>query len=112
MIVSWNWLKDYVDLNITADELAHRLAMSGLNHESTTAIGDDLAIDLEVTSNRADCLGHLGIAREISVLWQKPLKLPAIQLPTEPTAVSDLTTGRLGAGSDRGVRTRAAHASL
>ncbi len=34
MIVSWNWLKDYVDLNMSADELAQRLAMAGLNHES------------------------------------------------------------------------------
>ena len=42
--------------------------MAGLNHESTAAVGGDLAIDLEVTSNRPDCLGHLGMAREIAVL--------------------------------------------
>ena len=42
--------------------------MAGLNHESTAAVGDDLAIDLEVTSNRPDCLGHIGIAREVAVL--------------------------------------------
>ena len=40
--------------------------MAGLNHEETTQpVGDDLAIDLEVTSNRPDCLGHIGIAREV-----------------------------------------------
>ena len=60
MIVSWNWLKDYVSLEMTPDELAHRLAMAGLNHESTESVGDDLAIDLEVTSNRPDCLGTSG----------------------------------------------------
>ena len=43
--------------------------MAGLNHEETHEVGDDLAIDLEVTSNRPDCLGHIGIAREVSVLW-------------------------------------------
>jgi phenylalanyl-tRNA synthetase beta chain len=95
MIVSWNWLKDYVELDMAADELAHRLAMAGLNHESTASVGDDLAIDLEVTSNRADCLGHLGIAREISVLWQKPLRLPKIQLATDSTPASDLTSVRI-----------------
>ena len=45
--------------------------MAGLNHEGTEAIGDDLAIDLEVTSNRPDCLGHIGVAREIAVLWNR-----------------------------------------
>ena len=77
MIVSWNWLKEYVSLDMPVGELERRLMMAGLNHESTTAVGDDLAIDLEVTSNRPDCLGHLGVAREISVLWNRPLKLPA-----------------------------------
>ncbi len=76
MIVSWNWLKEYVALEMDVAELEHRLAMAGLNHESTQRIGDDLAIDLEVTSNRPDCLGHLGVAREISVLWNVPLSIP------------------------------------
>ena len=35
--------------------------MAGLNHEETHEVGDDLAIDLEVTSNRPDCLGHIGM---------------------------------------------------
>lgn len=76
MIVSWNWLKQYVALDMTPAELAERLMMAGLNHEDTHAIGDDLAINLEVTSNRPDCLGHLGIAREVSVLWKIPLVIP------------------------------------
>ncbi len=75
MIVSWNWLQDYVSLNMDPAELAQRLAMAGLNHESTERVGEDLAIDLEVTSNRPDCLGHIGIAREVSVLWSQPLQI-------------------------------------
>jgi phenylalanyl-tRNA synthetase beta chain len=76
MIVSWNWLKQYVSLDMPAAEIERRLMMAGLNHESTEPVGDDLAIDLEVTSNRPDCLGHLGIAREIAVLFRRPLKMP------------------------------------
>ena len=56
--------------------LTERLALSGLNHESIEDVGGDLAIDLEVTSNRPDCLGHLGVAREIAVLFDKPLRVP------------------------------------
>jgi phenylalanyl-tRNA synthetase beta chain len=79
MIVSWNWLKQYVPLDMPLEELQRRLMMAGLNHEATTEVGGDLAIDLEVTSNRPDCLGHIGVAREIAVLWGTELKLPAAQ---------------------------------
>ncbi|OJW18717.1 MAG: phenylalanine--tRNA ligase subunit beta [Planctomycetales bacterium 71-10] len=77
MIVSWNQLTDYVRLDMPVEALTERLALTGLNHESTEDVGGDLAIDLEVTSNRSDCLGQIGVAREISVLYGKPLRLPA-----------------------------------
>lgn len=54
MIVSWNWLRDYVSLECTPRQAAERLMMSGLNLEEIQTCGDDFAIDLEVTSNRAD----------------------------------------------------------
>ena len=75
MIVSLDWLSEYVDLP-EVDVLTERLLLSGLNHESTKNVGGDTAIDLEVTSNRPDCLGHIGVAREVSVLFQRPLKIP------------------------------------
>ena len=72
MIVSWNWLSKYVKPSVSMDEVIDKLTMSGLNHEGTESVfGDDFAIDLEVTSNRADCLGHLGVAREVLVLLQR-----------------------------------------
>jgi len=76
MIVSWNQLTDYVRLDAPVEVLTERLALTGLNHESTEEVGGDLAIDLEVTSNRSDCLGHIGVAREISV-FGKPLRVPS-----------------------------------
>lgn len=76
MIVSWNWLSQYVRLDMPVERLAERLALTGLNHESTEELGGDLAIDLEVTSNRSDCLGHIGVAREVSVLFDTPLRVP------------------------------------
>src|SRR4029079_11205042 len=69
MLVSWNWLNDFVPLKMTPAELVERLMMAGLNHESTEQLGNDWAIDLEVTSNRPDCLGHIVIAREATVLF-------------------------------------------
>src|SRR6188474_1401534 len=74
MIVSWNWLNEFVPLKVTPAELVQRLMMAGLNHEGTEQLGNDWAIDLEVTSNRPDCLGHIGIAREAAVLFGLQLK--------------------------------------
>ncbi len=97
MIVSWNWLKDYVDLQMSHDELVERLTMSGLNHESTERVSGDRAIDLEVTSNRPDCLGHLGVAREISVLFDLPLQLPEVELSESSTTAESLVQVRIDA---------------
>lgn len=90
MIVSWNWLKQYVDLDMPLVELEQKLMMAGLNHEGTDDVAGDIAIDLEVTSNRPDCLGHLGIAREVAVLWDKELNIPPASVPTGKTKIDDV----------------------
>ena len=76
MIISANWLADYVQVSAPLDDVVERLLMAGLNHESSTRVGDDTAIELEVTSNRPDCLGHIGVAREVAVLFDRPLHVP------------------------------------
>ncbi len=96
MIVSWNWLTQYVRLDMPVEVLTERLALAGLNHESTAEVGGDLAIDLEVTSNRPDCLGHLGVAREIAVLFDKAA--------ARPRPAARPTSGR--AGRDAHLRSR------
>ncbi|MGL9772982.1 MAG: phenylalanine--tRNA ligase subunit beta [Sodalis sp. (in: enterobacteria)] len=40
---------------------------------------DDNTIDISVTPNRADCLGLLGIARDVAVRNRLPLHMPAIE---------------------------------
>src|SRR5262245_65244645 len=93
MIVSWNWLNDLVPLKMTPTELVERLMMAGLNHEGTEQLGNDWAIDLEITSNRPDCLGHIGVAREAAVLFDLLLQY----------SDADLTKNRkAGAAGDHG----------
>ena len=76
MIISLNWLADYVQIQAPTEALVERLLMAGLNHESTETVGADTAIDIEVTSNRPDCLGHIGVAREAALLFARPLHVP------------------------------------
>lgn len=92
MIVSWNWLQEYVDLGMSLEELTDRLTLTGLNLEGIENIGEDVAIDLEVTSNRPDCLGHIGVAREVSVLWQQELREPELKLNSGNDKVTNLTS--------------------
>ncbi len=92
MLVSWNWLKQYVDLDVPVAELSERLTMSGLNLEEFHATGADFCIDLEVTSNRPDCLGHLGVAREAAILYGKPLKIPAATPRTVSAKTATVTS--------------------
>lgn len=40
---------------------------------------DDIIFELKVTPNRADCLSHYGLAREIGCLINKPVKNPEVQ---------------------------------
>lgn len=46
-----------------------------------TVLGlDDTVIDIDLTSNRADCFSILGLAREISAITGCPLKMPAMEV--------------------------------
>ena len=91
MLVCWEWLGQYVDLeNVDKDELALQFAMSGLNHEETKTVGQDTVIDLEVTSNRGDCLGHIGVAREASVLLDKGLCFSECKVTPSDVPCTDL----------------------
>ncbi len=91
MLVSFDWLKQYVAVELTAEQLAHRLMFVGLNDDGVTRHGDDDCLNLEVTSNRSDWLGMIGIAREAAVLLGRPLTLPKArphegQVPAEELA--------------------------
>ncbi|MFN5076077.1 MAG: phenylalanine--tRNA ligase subunit beta [Planctomyces sp.] len=93
MIVSRRWLADYVPLPESTAELTRRLTLAGLNleefHDVTEGLSKpDVAVDLEVTSNRPDCLGHIGVAREISVLFGQPLSIPAAAVTESSEAAS------------------------
>ena len=76
MKISYNWLKDYVDVNMDPKKLASMLTMAGSNVASCENAGGDYIFDFEITANRPDCLSVLGIAREAAALLGKNLKVP------------------------------------
>jgi phenylalanyl-tRNA synthetase beta chain len=85
MKVVYNWLKDFVDVPATVQELAARLALHGTNVASVEPQPLGGVIDAEVTSNRPDCLGVYGIAREVSAIYKLDFKRVAPKV-TESSA--------------------------
>jgi len=75
MKVSYNWLNEFVDVAASPGEVASRLALSGTNIASIETGVHGAVIDAEITSNRPDCLGMLGIAREVGAIYRLPVKL-------------------------------------
>jgi phenylalanyl-tRNA synthetase beta chain len=83
MNISLNWLTDYVDVAMPADELGELFTRIGLNCEGIEESDNDIVFDLEVTSNRPDWLGHLGVARELATALGTEFRKPRIpELPT------------------------------
>lgn len=77
MKVAYNWLKEFLDVSASPEEIASRLALSGTNIAGIENGAHGTVIDAEVTSNRPDCLGMLGIAREVGAIYRLPLKFTA-----------------------------------
>lgn len=76
MKVSFNWLKDYVRVNLSAPQIADRLTQAGLHVERIEKVSGDTIFETEVTTNRPDWLSHLGVAREIHAVTGCRFVLP------------------------------------
>ena len=83
MQFSKNWLKDFIDLDLSTEEICYQLTMAGIevdNFENVKSAitGNDAIIKLDITPNRGDCFSILGVARELAILNNLKLKLPKI----------------------------------
>jgi phenylalanyl-tRNA synthetase beta chain len=97
MKVQVDWLKEYTEIDVPADELGHVLTMAGLEIESHETV--DLpdgekseVLELNVTPNRGYCLSHIGVAREVSALLNKSLKL------SDPIKALEVASGAVAVG--------------
>jgi phenylalanyl-tRNA synthetase beta chain len=79
MKISIEWLKEYVDVQESPEKLKEDLSMIGLLVEGIAEAPATTVLEVEVTSNRPDCLSHIGIAREIAALYRRPLRLPTVE---------------------------------
>ena len=88
MFVLLSWLNDYIEIDSPPEQIAEVLSDLGLPCEGIRYLADDAVIDVEVTSNRGDCLSYIGIARELAAATGKELKIPKVELGESDKDVS------------------------
>ncbi|HEX7332527.1 MAG TPA: phenylalanine--tRNA ligase subunit beta [Pyrinomonadaceae bacterium] len=89
MYISFEWLKELTETRLSPDQLRERLTMVGLAIDAVEQHEGDAVLDVEVPSNRPDCLSHVGIAREVAVIENGRMQMPAgKQIKTEGRAES------------------------
>ncbi len=92
MKVPLSWIREFVDVTASAEEIGALLGTRGLPLEALEhwpapseggeSKGGDVVMDFDVTANRPDCMSVIGIAREIATAYGLPLKhgsAPAFQ---------------------------------
>ncbi|MAX26975.1 MAG: phenylalanine--tRNA ligase subunit beta [Phycisphaeraceae bacterium] len=94
MKLSLNWLNRYLSAPTSQEQVCTLLGQQGFPIEEQEELaGGDVFIDAEVTSNRSDCLSHIGMAREVSAgAPDLELKQPDITITESDTAVDTLTS--------------------
>lgn len=78
MKISYNWLREYVDVKNSAKQAAAWLTMAGLEVTSIEEKGKDSVLEIEITTNRPDWLSVIGVARELSAVTGKHIKMPKV----------------------------------
>ena len=79
MKVTYSWLKEFVDLKASPQELAEKLTMAGLEVVSLQNSGQDSVFEIEITSNRPDWLSVEGVAREAAAVYGLKFKAKTLK---------------------------------
>ena len=90
MKILLNWLSDYIKIDKSAEEIAEILSDLGFPCEGIEKLDNDAVIDVEVTSNRGDCLGYIGVARELAAATGEKLIMPEVELDESDKDVAEL----------------------
>ena len=95
MRINYQWLQDFVELGksgVDVEEIGRVLTGLGLNVEEIQNLDGNFVLDVEVTTNRSDCLNHLGIAREIAAHYRLPLTSADVSPPENEEESTSLTS--------------------
>ena len=88
MKLLYNLLKELVEIPLEPRELAARLSLAGVAIDAIVETPAGPVLDAEITTNRPDLLGHLGVSREVAAILRTPFH-PAEPQPKESAERAD-----------------------
>jgi phenylalanyl-tRNA synthetase beta chain len=91
MLLSYQWLRELTGTKLSPEEIRERLTNVGLAVDAVEARGDDSVLDVEVPSNRGDCLSHVGMARELAVIEESRVESPESKVQNARGKTGDFT---------------------
>ncbi|HEY0284529.1 MAG TPA: phenylalanine--tRNA ligase subunit beta [Vicinamibacterales bacterium] len=100
-----SWLRDFVDVTVSPEELGETLTLRGFelssiekapgaffenaSEKGSRSLFDDAVLDFEVTANRPDALSVIGLAREVGTAYSLPVR-PLVPKPLTSTPTTDV----------------------
>ena len=63
MKISYQWLKEFVEVPEPPERLGTRFTNIGMAVDALESRDSDAVFELDVATNRPDCLSHFGVAR-------------------------------------------------
>jgi phenylalanyl-tRNA synthetase beta chain len=88
MKVPLSWVREFVDVDASADEIGALMGVRGLPLEGLDRHAEDVVMDFDVTANRPDLLSVIGIAREIAAAYRVPLGVEGDRFSGRRTATA------------------------
>ncbi len=92
MFISYNWLRELTGTKLNPQDLRERLTNVGLAVDAVAERGGDFVLDVEVPSNRGDCLSHVGIAREVATIEETEVQSPKSKVQSSAGNTSDFAS--------------------
>jgi phenylalanyl-tRNA synthetase beta chain len=92
MLISYNWQRELTGTKLDPQEVRERLTNVGLAVDAVEERDGDHVLDVEVPSNRGDCLSHIGIARELAVIEKSKVQSPKSKVENPEGKTSDLAS--------------------
>ena len=92
MFISYNWLRELTGTKLDPQQVRDRLTNVGLAVDAVETRTDDSVLDVEVPSNRGDCLSHVGIARELATIDKSKVQNPKSEAPGTNGKTSDFAS--------------------
>ena len=84
-----SWLREYVPFEVEPRRLADDLTAAGLAVDGIETLASETVLELDITTNRVDCMNVYGVAREVAALYGLALRPPDTTAPAAGAPAAD-----------------------